>query len=109
MVFLTAVFARVFPEKQLELKSLKGQTKIEEFGARLPNSSVSVCPERLFLWFEPFFRKTRAKRWNRGGTVGRRILSLFNLSLRQGVSSIGGVNPGLVVAHAAAKAHSHMH
>jgi len=30
MVFSTAGLARVFPEKQLELKSLKKQTKTEE-------------------------------------------------------------------------------
>ena len=41
MVFLTAGFARVFPEERLELKSLKGQTKAEELGAR--------CPELLSL------------------------------------------------------------
>jgi hypothetical protein len=34
MVFLTAGFARVFPEKRLELKSLKRQTKVEALGAR---------------------------------------------------------------------------
>ena len=32
MVFSTAGFARVFPEKRLEQKSLKGQTKAEEEG-----------------------------------------------------------------------------
>jgi hypothetical protein len=32
MVFSTVGFARVFPEKRLELKSLKGQTKAEEEG-----------------------------------------------------------------------------
>ena len=32
MVFLTAGFARVFPEKRLELKSHKGQTKAMEEG-----------------------------------------------------------------------------
>jgi hypothetical protein len=32
MVFSTAGFARVFPEKRLELKSLKGWTKAEELG-----------------------------------------------------------------------------
>jgi hypothetical protein len=36
MVFSTSGFARVFPEKQLELKSLKGQTKAEELGDRVP-------------------------------------------------------------------------
>jgi hypothetical protein len=36
MVFLTAGFARVFPEKRLELKSLKGWTKAEELGDRVP-------------------------------------------------------------------------
>jgi hypothetical protein len=35
MVFVTACFARVFPEKRLELKSLKGQTKVEEEGTPL--------------------------------------------------------------------------
>jgi hypothetical protein len=32
MVFLTAGFARVFPKKRLELKSVKGWTKAEEEG-----------------------------------------------------------------------------
>jgi hypothetical protein len=41
MVFSTAGFARVFPEKLLELKSLKGRTKAEELGA--------LCPELLSL------------------------------------------------------------
>jgi hypothetical protein len=36
MVFLTADFAPVFSEKRLELKSLKGQTKAEEVGDRVP-------------------------------------------------------------------------
>ena len=36
MVFLTTGFARVFPEKRLELKSLKGQTKAEEEETRDP-------------------------------------------------------------------------
>jgi hypothetical protein len=32
MVFTTAGFPRVFPEKRLELKTAKGQTKAEEEG-----------------------------------------------------------------------------
>jgi hypothetical protein len=36
MVFSTAGFAPVFPEKRLELKSLKGRTKVEEEGTRWP-------------------------------------------------------------------------
>jgi hypothetical protein len=36
MVFSTAGFARVFPEKRLELNSLKGQTKAEELRQLLP-------------------------------------------------------------------------
>jgi hypothetical protein len=36
MVFLTAGFAGVFPEKRLELKSLKGWTKTEEEGSGGP-------------------------------------------------------------------------
>ena len=39
MVFSTAGFAGVCPEKRLELKSLKGQTKAEELG--------DLVPERL--------------------------------------------------------------
>jgi hypothetical protein len=35
MVFSTAGFAGVFPEKRLELKSFKRQTKTEEEGPRL--------------------------------------------------------------------------
>ncbi len=34
MVFLTLGFAPIFPEKRLELKSLKRQTKAEEGGLR---------------------------------------------------------------------------
>jgi hypothetical protein len=41
MVFSTTGFAPVFPEKRLELKSLKRQTKAEELGA--------PCPEILSL------------------------------------------------------------
>ena len=36
MVFLTAGFPPVFPEKRLELKSLTRQTEAEELGARYP-------------------------------------------------------------------------
>jgi hypothetical protein len=36
MVFSTAGFGSVFPEKRLELKSLKGQTKTEEEGTPGP-------------------------------------------------------------------------
>jgi hypothetical protein len=36
MVFLTSGFAPVFPEKWLELKGLKGQTKAEEKGTQGP-------------------------------------------------------------------------
>jgi hypothetical protein len=36
MVFSAASFARVFPEKRLELKSLKGQTKPEELEDQVP-------------------------------------------------------------------------
>ena len=37
MGFSTAGFPRVFPEKRLELKSLKGQTKVEELGDPVPD------------------------------------------------------------------------
>jgi hypothetical protein len=36
MVVLTAGFARVFPQKRLELKSLEKQTKAEELRKQLP-------------------------------------------------------------------------
>ena len=36
MVFSTAGFARVFPEKRLELKTPRGWTKAEELGAPGP-------------------------------------------------------------------------
>jgi hypothetical protein len=36
MVFLTAGFSGVFPEKRLELKSLTGQTKAEQLGDQFP-------------------------------------------------------------------------
>jgi hypothetical protein len=44
MVFSAAGFARVFPEKRLELKSLKGQTKAEEEG---PPGFPGVSQEKL--------------------------------------------------------------
>jgi hypothetical protein len=37
MVFSTAGFTRVFPEKRLELKTLKGRTKAEEEGTHEPS------------------------------------------------------------------------
>jgi hypothetical protein len=49
MVFSTAGFARVFPEKRLELKSLKGWTKAEELGAReklAQNGGTEGAPPR---------------------------------------------------------------
>jgi hypothetical protein len=42
MVFSTAGYARVFPEKRLELKSLKGQMKAEELEAPRPEL-LSLC------------------------------------------------------------------
>jgi hypothetical protein len=36
MVFSTTSFPPIFCEKRLELKSLKGQTKAEELGDRVP-------------------------------------------------------------------------
>ena len=36
MVFLTAGFGSVSPEKRLELKSLRGWTKAEELGDQVP-------------------------------------------------------------------------
>jgi hypothetical protein len=47
MVFLIAGFGSVFPEKRLELKSLKRQTKAEELGQQLPkllNLRLSLKP-----------------------------------------------------------------
>jgi hypothetical protein len=41
MVFLTADFGLVFPEKRLELKSLKGWTKAEELGDLVLEASVA--------------------------------------------------------------------
>jgi hypothetical protein len=38
MVFSTAGFAPVFPEKRLELKSPKGWTKAEELGDPVENT-----------------------------------------------------------------------
>jgi hypothetical protein len=52
MVFLTTGFAPAFPEKRLELKSLKGQTKADEEGT-----------------------PTGAKQRNRGCTAGGQTLS----------------------------------
>ena len=74
MVFLTAGFGSVFPEKRLELKSLKGGTKAEELRQLLPQL-LSLRPPLKALWFEPFLKKTEPKRRNRGGTAGGRTLS----------------------------------
>ena len=43
MVIVTASFARVFPEKRLEPKSLKGMTKAEELGG-LASDLLSLSP-----------------------------------------------------------------
>jgi hypothetical protein len=45
MVFSTTGFARVFPEKRLELKSLKGWTKAEKLGA--PRSELLILHPSL--------------------------------------------------------------
>jgi hypothetical protein len=66
MVFSTAGFAPVFPEKRLELKSLKGWTKAEEVR--------DWVWDRLFI-SSRFSGKSGAKRRNRGCTVGERTLS----------------------------------
>jgi hypothetical protein len=48
MVFSTSGFARVFLEKQLELKSLTEQTKTEELGDRVPEFlSLRLPPKAL--------------------------------------------------------------
>jgi hypothetical protein len=47
MVFSTTGFPPSFPEKRLELKSLKGQTKAEELGDRVPD--MHMVPELLSL------------------------------------------------------------
>jgi len=60
VVVLTAGFPRVFPEKRLELKSLKGRTKAEEEGTPFPSSSAFVLPLRLFR-SSRFSRKTGGK------------------------------------------------
>ena len=50
MVFSAAGFPPVFPEKRLELKSLKRQTKAEEEGPRgLTDFQIFVIVE-FFLW-----------------------------------------------------------
>jgi hypothetical protein len=56
MVFSTAGFAGVFPEKRLELKSLNGWTKAEEEGPRGP-FLLSLRLSLKALSFEPFLRK----------------------------------------------------
>jgi hypothetical protein len=71
MVVLTAGFPRVFPEKRLELNSLKGRKKAEEEGPP---------------------RKTAEPRVHRGGTdpllIAKQlaILKILN-NLRHGVSN----------------------
>jgi hypothetical protein len=52
MVFSTAGFPQVFPEKRLELKSLKGRTKAEEEGPRTLSENSSPSP--LLVLFEEF-------------------------------------------------------
>jgi hypothetical protein len=64
MVFSTAGFARVFPEKRLELKSLKRQTKAEEEGTRGPFLLSLRLPLKALL-FEPFLRKNSRKTFSR--------------------------------------------
>ena len=59
MVVLTAGFPRVFLEKRLELKSLKGWTKAQEEGTPCP--FFSLRPSLEALEFEPFLKKTRVK------------------------------------------------
>jgi hypothetical protein len=44
MVFSAAGFPWVFPEKRLEQKSLKGQTKAEEEGPRTENGGTEDAP-----------------------------------------------------------------
>ena len=71
MVFSAAGFPRVFPEKRLEKKSLKGQTKAEEEGTPVPFLLSLRLPLKALL-FEPFLRKNSGKtaepRMHRGGT-----------------------------------------
>jgi hypothetical protein len=71
MVFLTAGFARVFPQKRLKLKSLNGQTMTEDEGTPIP-FLMSFRLSLKALYFESFFRKnsgTMAEpRVHRGGT-----------------------------------------
>ena len=84
MVVLSAGFARVFPEKRLELKSFKRQPKAEELGDLVPELLSLRLPLKA-LQFEPFLRKnlwkTAEPRMHRGGT---------DPLLRQGVSNKGG-------------------
>ena len=49
-----------FPEKRLELKSLKGQTKVEELGDPVPELLSLRLPLKA-LKFEPFFKKNLCK------------------------------------------------
>jgi hypothetical protein len=60
MVFSTAGFARVFPEKRLELKNLKGWAKAKELEAPCPELN-SLRPSLKTLQFEPFFKKNSRK------------------------------------------------
>ena len=71
MVFSAAGFARVFPEKRLELKSFKGKTKAEEEGTPGP-FLLSLRPPLKALQIEPFLTrnwwKTAEPRVHREGT-----------------------------------------
>jgi hypothetical protein len=71
MVILTAGFPRVFLEKRLELKSLKGRTKAEEEGTPCP-FLLSLRPPLKARYFEPCLRKnlgrTAESRVHRRGT-----------------------------------------
>ena len=64
-------FCRVFPEKRLEQKSLKGQTKAEEEGTPGPFLLSLRLPLKALL-FEAFLMKNSRKpvepRMHRGGT-----------------------------------------
>jgi hypothetical protein len=70
-VFDSTGFAQVFPEKRLELKTLKGKTKAEEERTSRP-FLVRLRLSLKALKFEPFLRKNSGKmaepRGHRGGT-----------------------------------------
>jgi hypothetical protein len=82
MVFSTAGFPPVFPQKRLELKSLKGSTKVEELRQQSPQLLSLRTPLKA-LYFERFLRKNWWKTVEPRVHSGGKDPLLKNLQLRK--------------------------